>query len=393
MPGFRRPREGTPPQMRTIEPGASIGAMKGTTSVRSQDPSILADEGRFKHLAENASDVVYLYRVEPDPGFVYVSPSSTRITGYSPDDHYEDPDLFARMAHPHDQDLASALVRSPTSFPEPVMIRFIHSNGEVVWTEHRIAPIFDGTSRVVAIEGVARDVTERVGAENELWRTVMTLRRSEEERERLLRLLVQTEKRERARLAADLHDDTIQVLMVAIMRLDVLRRTPLVDWAQDEVGGIQGAIQEAAQRLRSLIFELSPLSLESDGLAVALSDTVNQLRRDTSLDCTLAATIDREPEPEVRAGLYRMALEALANVRRHADATRVDVLIEDDELGYHLRVQDDGKGFEQDGDAAPGHLGLSGMLERAELLRGRCDVRTSPGEGTTVEVWVPRQAA
>jgi PAS domain S-box-containing protein len=368
--------------------------MEEITTVRSVDQSVLSGEGRFKHLAESASDIVYLFRVEPDPGFVYVSPSCSRIIGYSPEDHYSDPDLYARVAHPHDQDLATALLRTPADFPEPVMVRLIHSNSEIVWTEHRIAPIFDATSSVVAIEGVARDVTERVAAETELWKTVKTLRRSEEERGRLLRLLAQTEQRERAQLATDLHDDTIQVLMVAIMRLDVLRRTPLVDWARDEVGGIQGAIQEAAQRLRSLIFELSPISLESEGLSAALRDTIDQLKRNTGLQCTLNARIEREPDPEVQAGLYRLALEALANVRKHADATRVDILLDEPDLGYLLRVEDDGVGFDHEKEAAaPGHLGLPGMRERAELLGGRCEIRSTPGEGTTVDVWIPHQAA
>jgi PAS domain S-box-containing protein len=365
--------------------------MEAMTTARSAGQSGLSDEGRFKHLAENASDIVYLYRVEPDPGFVYVSPSCTRIIGYSPEDHYADPDLLARVAHPHDQDLATALVRTPTTFPDPVMVRLIHSSGDLVWTEHRIAPIFDATESVVAIEGVARDVTERVAAENELWKTVMTLRRSEEERERLLRLLVQTERRERSRLASDLHDDTIQALMVAVMRLDVLRRTPLVDWARDEVGGIQGAIQEAAGRLRSLIFELSPVSLETEGLTVALCDTVDQLKRDTGMQCTLDTRIEREPDPEIQAGLYRLALEALANVRKHAAATRVDILLDEHDRGYLLRVEDDGAGFDQNEDVAPGHLGLPGMRERAELLGGRCEILSVPGQGTTVDVWIPHR--
>ena len=357
------------------------------------DESVAPGERRFALLAENASDVVYLYRVQPDPGFVYVSPSATRITGRSPDEHYADPDLLAHMAHPHDQDLAAAMLLTPTAFPEPVMIRLIHTNGEIVWTEHHIEPIVDQASKVVAVEVVARDVTERVTAENELWRTVMTLRRSEEERRRLLHLLVQAEERERARLSADLHDDTIQVLAAAATRLDVLRRTPLVDWARDEVGGIQNAIQEAGDRLRSLTFELSPASLEREGLVAALQGSVDRLEQETGMECVLEARIDEEPDSDVRVGLHRLALEALANVRKHAAATCARILLDQHDVGYLLRVEDDGSGFDQEKEEeVAAHLGLQGMRERAEILGGRCEIRSSPGAGTTVDVWVPHQA-
>ena len=355
-------------------------------------PSVASGEGRFARLAEDASDIVYLYRVEPDPGFLYVSPSSTRITGRSPDEHYADPDLLIHLAHPHDQDLAAAMLRTPTAFPEPVMVRLIHTNGEIVWTNHRIEPIVDATSKVVAVEGVARDVTERVTAENELWRTVMTLRRSEEKRRRLLHLLVQAEERERARLSADLRHDAIQVLTAAAARLAVLRRTPLVDWARDEVGGIQAAIQEAAGRLRSLTAELSPMPIERKGLVAALQESVDRLAGETGMDCVVDARIEEEPDSDARVELHRLALEALANVRKHAVARRVRVLLDQRDVGYLLRVEDDGTGFDRDRlENLPYHVGLRAMRERAEILGGRCEIRSSPGAGTTVDVWVPNR--
>jgi PAS domain S-box-containing protein len=355
-------------------------------------PSVASGEGRFARLAEDAPDIVYLYRVEPDPGFAYVSPSSARITGRSPDEHYADPDLLIHVAHPHDQDLAAAMLRTPTAFPEPVMVRLIHTNGEIVWTNHRIEPIVDATSKVVAVEGVARDVTERVTAENELWRTVMTLRRSEEERRRLLHLLVQAEERERARLSADLRHDAIQVLTAAAARLVVLRRTPLVDWARDEVGGIQAAIQEAAGRLRSLTAELSPMPIERKGLVAALQESVDRLAGETGMDCVVDARIEEEPDSDARVELHRLALEALANVRKHAVARRVRVLLDQRDVGYLLRVEDDGTGFDRDRlENLPYHVGLRAMRERAEILGGRCEIRSSPGAGTTVDVWVPNR--
>jgi len=91
--------------------------------------------------------------------------------------------------------------------------------------------------------------------------------------------------------------------------------------------------------------------------------------------------------------LHRLALEALANVRKHAAATCARILLDQHDVGYLLRVEDDGSGFDQEKEEeVAAHLGLQGMRERAEILGGRCEIRSSPGAGTTVDVWVPHQA-
>ena len=111
------------------------------------------------------------------------------------------------------------------------------------------------------------------------------------------------------------------------------------------------------------------------------------------MECVLEARIDEEPDSDVRVGLHRLALEALANVRKHAAATCARILLDQHDVGYLLRVEDDGSGFDQEKEEeVAAHLGLQGMRERAEILGGRCEIRSSPGAGTTVDVWVPHQA-
>ena len=152
----------------------------------------LGDE-RFRLLAENASDIIYLFRIDPGPKFEYVSPSSTRITGFTPQEHYADPDLFLRTVHPHDRPMLNALLRAPSAFPDPITLRFIRRDGRLVWTEHRVAAIYDANANAMAIEGIARDTTERREAEEELWRTVRTLRDTDTQRRRLVALLAMAE--------------------------------------------------------------------------------------------------------------------------------------------------------------------------------------------------------
>jgi PAS domain S-box-containing protein len=368
--------------------------METTTSRAPPDaPEGAGENGAWRRLSEDGSDLAYVYRVEPDPGFVAVSPSATRITGYRPDEFRADPDLLLRITHPHDQDLTAALLRAPDLFPESLVIRLIHRTGDVVWTEHAVSPVIEADSREVAVEGLARDITDRARAERELWRTVQTLRRTEEDRRTLLSMLVHAEERERARLAADLHDDAVQALTAALMRLDVLGRNRMADWAEGELEGIHASLRHAIERLRSRIFELLPPEIEREGLPACLRQLLNKLATDTGVECSLEVRIERELAPTIGAMLYRIALEAVVNIRKHAGARRIRVVLEDRDERLVMRIEDDGSGFLEDSDGtARGHFGLRGMRERARLMGGRLSIESSPGSGTVVEAWVPRGA-
>ena len=104
--------------------------------------------------------------------------------------------------------------------------------------------------------------------------------------------------------------------------------------------------------------------------------------------------MEREPGEEVRAILYRITREALANVRRHAGARRVAVTIEERGRGYLVRVRDDGGGLPTAalrGEPTPGHFGLGEMRDRAELAGGWWNVRNEPAGGSVVEFWLPEE--
>jgi len=369
-------------------------------SARAPDPetdlAVLGREGdRFRLLAENASDIIYLYRVRPEARYEYVSPSVTRLTGYTPQEHYDDPEITLKMAHPHDRPLLAALIRAPGAFSDPVLLRLIRKDGSVLWTEHRIAAIYDATANVVAIEGIARDITERREAEDELWRTVETLRKTDEQRRKLLTLLASAEQKERKQLAEDLHDDSIQVLTAAVLRVQVFQRHLQGDPERAaELEELEATLRIALERLRHVSFELRPPALDLEGLVPALRVYLQKLREEHGVRFDLVDRLDVDPPLELRITIYRIAQEALANVRKHADAERVHVLVEQHERGIHVRIQDDGCGFDASGaTTVPGHLGLVAMRERAELAGGWWKCRSAPGAGATVEFWVPREPA
>jgi PAS domain S-box-containing protein len=146
--------------------GLACGALKVLRTGGSESKgSSRRDEEHFRIFADNARDLVYRYRLLPTPGFEYVSPSSTAIIGYTPEEHYSDPDLGMKLVHPEDRHLLEDPLRLSE---EPIVLRWYRKDGALIWTEQRNRPVYDGTGNIVAIEGIARDITERKLAEEAL---------------------------------------------------------------------------------------------------------------------------------------------------------------------------------------------------------------------------------
>jgi PAS domain S-box-containing protein len=118
---------------------------------------------RYRMLAERAQDVVYRMRVAPDVRLEYISPSVTRITGHTPAEYYADQELVRRLTHPDDARMLPEA--SAAGATEPVTVRWVMDDGSVRWTEHRVSPVYDDSGLLVAAEGTARDITDRVRAE------------------------------------------------------------------------------------------------------------------------------------------------------------------------------------------------------------------------------------
>jgi len=218
------------------------------------------------------------------------------------------------------------------------------------------------------------------------------IERRQQEQAELIAELVAVEEETRRRVAADIHDDTAQAVAAAALRIDTLV-SELDDPAAREVGSnARQALVEANRRLRRLLFELRPPALDEAGLAAALELYLADGFGDNGFKWSVDNRLESEPGPETRAILYRVALEALTNVRKHAGAHSVEVLLERRGVGVAVRVRDDGSGFElpaPNAAAEPGHIGIVSMRERAEIARGRFVLTSEPGQGTTVDFWMP----
>ncbi len=210
-------------------------------------------------------------------------------------------------------------------------------------------------------------------------------------REELLQHAVDASELERRRIAADLHDGTVQQLAglsFALAGMAAQARTSGDDDMGDLLAAAAGTSRASVRELRTLLVDIYPPNLETTGLAPAIADLLDGLGPDVGVDRELAELPDLQPRE--RAALYRVAREAIANVAKHARAANVRVRLGQEASTVVLAVVDDGRGFDP-GAERSGHLGLRLMADLAASIGGRLIVSSTPGSGTSVTVEVARR--
>jgi signal transduction histidine kinase len=239
-------------------------------------------------------------------------------------------------------------------------------------------------------QGLEIAVGERT---RELERVVAELRATDDSRRELLGRLVNAQEEERRLVANNIHDDSVQKLTAVGLRIHTLRRVLTHPEHVEQLNRLEEIVRQTIERLRHLLFELSPSSLTRTGLSAALREYLGLADGSTErweVDDRLKA----EPSEEIRSVAYRIAVEAITNVRKHAQARSISITLSNRDRGVVGQVQDDGVGFSpQDANDVPGHMGLAAMRQRAELAGGWIQIRSLPAAGTTVEFWLPDSAS
>jgi hypothetical protein len=123
---------------------------------------------RNERLEESAADIIFRLELYPRPRVAYINPAATSVVGYSPEEHYADPDLFLRIIHPDDRGLIEPLLLGSASSDSTVTLRCVHRNGNQIWLEQHNRLVYDPDGRPIAIEGIARDITERKHLQEQL---------------------------------------------------------------------------------------------------------------------------------------------------------------------------------------------------------------------------------
>ncbi|MGE5404128.1 MAG: diguanylate cyclase [Candidatus Saccharibacteria bacterium] len=150
------------------DPGLRVDVREGLTIISGFSHDSKSKDELFKVLAENARDVIYRVQIVPEPRFEYVSPAVSVITGYSQEEMYSNPGIIKDLIYADDQLLLQNILSGNTDFTQTNILRWQAKDGRVVWTEQTNVPVYDNHGRLVALEGIARDITERKLMEEQL---------------------------------------------------------------------------------------------------------------------------------------------------------------------------------------------------------------------------------
>ena len=214
--------------------------------------------------------------------------------------------------------------------------------------------------------------------------------------EQLLAQVVLAQEDERNRISIDLHDSVAQWLVAASYRLQTFSQglSETKDTkAQNELADMEDTLSKSLKELRRVVIGLRPVALDELGLTHALRQGLDELKPD-GLICNYKelGTPVRLP-PNMEIAVYRIVQEALANIRKHAQASRVGLRVQFQKNNFSVEIRDNGRGFDLsqtlDSAIAVGHIGLLGMKQRVEMLGGDIKIRTGEEAGTTVTLNFP----
>jgi PAS domain S-box-containing protein len=371
---------------------------------RRAEAALRDSEERFRLIAEHAQDVIFRYRYVPEPAMEYLSPAVEPITGCGPDQFYTDPTLIFGLVEEDDRALFEQSWRSPR--PGTVTFRWRGCSGDIVWIEQRAVAIADDAGTPVAVEGILRDVTERVTAE--------------QERAELERQLRQAERLDSlGQLAGGIAHDFNNLLAVIAGYADMLSEELTTEHpARPDLDGIKQAAARGSGLTRQLLIfsRLEPSQPEVLDLNAVVVDMQRLLSRTlgedievtTILDPALpAVTMDRSKLEQVvmnavmnsraampTGGQLRIAT-GVADDAGPADAPTVSLTIADTGCGMTAEVA--ARAFEpffttKSRGQGTG-LGLATAYGAVTDAGGTISLDSEPGLGTTVRVCLPASTA
>jgi signal transduction histidine kinase len=202
---------------------------------------------------------------------------------------------------------------------------------------------------------------------------------------------------ERARFARELHDGAVQSLIAMEMQVDVVRRQAEANRPiGGELGRIQGLLREEVLKLRELMQQMKAIDVDSQRLLGVLKDTVERFQRETGINARFVTDLDELDMPQrICREVLRIVQEGLVNVRKHSGARHALVRLASSGEKWTLTVEDDGKGFAFAGRYNQDQMEEAGkgpmiIKERVRLIAGELTVESNPGQGTRLEITVPR---
>ncbi|MGR3292559.1 MAG: PAS domain-containing sensor histidine kinase [Candidatus Scalindua sp.] len=339
-------------------------------------------EEKYSRLIENLQDNYFFYSHNTEGVFTYLSPAITNVLGYDTEEfltHYseymtDNPGNEKALEH---IDLSLKGIKQP-----PYELEIYHKDGSRHTLKVQEVPVFDKDHKVIAVEGIAEDITKRKHVEKESLMYQIQLKH-------LSSTLLLTEERERRNISQDLHDRIGQALAVIKMKLEELSEPQVDTDSRRVLDETRELLDNTIQDTRTLTFEISPPLLYELGFEPAVEWLVEQFRERHNIRIEYEGNGDgRILEDDVSCFLFKSVRELLFNVIKHARADRIKVLVRREKNIIRISIEDDGDGFDFSNVKFSVNdlsgFGLFSIQERMEHFGGNFDVESKPGQGTRI---------
>ncbi len=333
-------------------------------------------EQNYRYLFENASDAIWVHDMKGN--ILDANSVCEKLTGFTRREYLAK--NVKDFLTGESLDLAREVQRkllNGEEISQPYEQRLVRKDGTVRTMKMATSlVIVNGEPR--GFQHIARDVTE----EEQL----------QENRRFYVQLITRAQEDERKRIARELHDEVASHMLLIAQRLDkITSRTghKLPRSLKNELEQVRSEALEALGSLRRSAQDLRPRILDDLGLIPALEWMAEDMERNYGIEAHVqVAGSERAFSDDAQLLLFRIAQEALSNIRRHAEASTVVIKLEFGDKDMRMTVSDNGKGFEVpqriEDLASAGRLGIVGMYERARLLPGTLEIRSESGKGTQV---------
>ncbi|HEU4388337.1 MAG TPA: PAS domain S-box protein [Blastocatellia bacterium] len=343
-------------------------------------------EERFRAIAESIPVSIL---ISNGPTITYANPANETLSGYARDEMAR-LEIWAAV-HPDMREAAKERVEARQrgeAIPTRFDFKFLTKSGQVRWAYSSNTPItYQGKPSILT---AVLDITERKQAEEQLLATSEQLRA-------LTASLTSAREEEGIRIAREIHDELGSGLTSLRWDLEGFDKDlsgkvdPLhLPALREKIESMVKQTDATIGTVRRIASELRPSVLDDLGLAEAIEWQAQQFQARTGIVCSYTRPRDDfELNPEQSTAVFRIFQEALTNVLRHAEATKVDIVVKETGDDLVLTVSDDGKGITEDQILATQSLGLVGMRERAHLVGGDISISGAEGKGTVLEVRIP----
>lgn len=337
-------------------------------------------EERYRTLFQNAHDAIWVH--DMDGNIVSANVAAAKLTGYPVEE-------LCRM------NVRSFLSEESLRLAKRIRSRLLDKRAvtqpyeQKLFTKEGTEAILKLTTDVVEVDG------EAVGFQH-IARDVTAEKRMQESLRFHLGQITMAQEEERKRIARELHDETIQSLVVLARQLEDIAssRKGLSEYKKIQLDILRDRINNIIADVRRLSQDLRPPALDRLGLLPALEWLASDISKRSGIHVEITVKgVSRRFSPEIELVLFRVAQEALRNTLRHSEATGADLVVEFGEKVITITVKDNGKGFyipETTGDLVKqGRLGLAGMQERIQLVGGSLKISSKSGKGTVVTIEAP----